>query len=806
MSNNRNNDEYNDFFDIMPEDNAKDYDLDYFAPGNYSKSSKTRRTDKKDKKPNKEIKPGKKGTKKSPSKLKKTLLSIMLIFVITACLIVSTFTVFVVCFVDGTVEEDLNSLKLDLSTTVYIKDDDGDWVEYQRLFGDTNRVWADYDKIPDNLKNAFIAIEDQRFMSHNGVDIKRTAAAFANMFLHFYSSNQGGSTITQQLVKNLTGDNQQTPMRKIREIKRSMYLEKNYSKDTILECYLNTIAVGGNRCGVEVAANYYFGKSVSKLTLTESAAIAAIAKGPEIYRPDLYPEENKERRILVLKAMYDQGYITEEQYEKASKKDLKIVADNSKAKVSEVNNYFVDALIDEVIDDMVEQLDMEETYATNNFYNGGYKIYCTLDPDIQKNMESVYEDVQTYFPQSSAKDSSIKPESAMTVMDYEGHIVGIVGGKGEKDSNRVLNRATSSPRQPGSTMKPIGAYAPAIENDLVTYSSVIDSSKIKNYFGGSKAGPNNWDGKYYNGVTVQFGIEHSVNTAPCQLIKTKVGLEDSYNFLTKKLGITTLTKNDMNLSSLGLGGCEYGITTTQSAAAYATFGNLGMYYEPTTYYKVCDSTGKNVILKQKSGKRAMSDDTASIMNHLLQTVVYGSNGTGGRARSYSSMRVYAKTGTSSESNDLWFVGGTPYYIGSVWYGFDQAEAVYNGDAACRIWRDVMSEVHDDLEYKQFEESENVVKRSFCTETGFLANKNCKKATGYYKVGKTPSKCKGEHESEEKEDKKDKKTSSATSSAASSSSAVSSVVESTSSLPPEENGESSIPSESSEPAPTSVPTQ
>lgn len=763
------NNEYNDYFDILPEENEKDYDLNYF---NKSKEYKRKGNSSNNKKP--DNRKEQKGQKKAPSKLKKTILSVMLIFVITSCLIVSAFTVFVVCFVDGSIAEDLNSLKLDLTTTVYVKNDSGKWVEHQRLYGNTNRVWVDYENIPDNLKNAFIAIEDQRFMSHNGVDIKRTAAALANEFLHFYSSRQGGSTITQQLVKNLTGDSLQTPMRKIREIKRSMYLEKNYSKETILECYLNTIGMGGNRCGVEVAANYYFGKSVSKINIAEAATLAAIAKGPEIYRPDLYPEENKNRRLVVLKEMYDQGYITKEQYDKSCKKKVKIVADKSLINEVDVNSYFVDAIIDEVVNDMVDKLGMEEDYAINNFYNGGYRIYCTMDPDIQKAMEEVYTDPD-YFTQKSSKNNGDTPQSAMTILDYKGHIMGIVGGRGKKTANRSLNRATSSPRQPGSTMKPIATYAPCIEEDIITYSTMLNSSKINNYFGNGKAGPNNVDFSYYGKVTTQFAVEHSVNTAPCRLIKDKLGLEASYNFLTKKLGITTLQESDKNLAALGLGGCAYGITTTESAAAYATFGNLGNYYKPTTYYKVCDSSGKELLVNKNKPKRAMSEETASIMNRILQTVVYGANGTGGRARSYSSMKLYAKTGTSNDTNDLWFVGGTPYYVGSVWYGFDQAEAVYNSSSASTIWRDVMSKVHRGLPYKNFTQSDNVVSRKYCKTTGLLAGKTCGNTSiGYYKKTNIPEVCSGKHKGTIS-DNTDKTSSATTSNVSSTTSAVTSEV-------------------------------
>lgn len=664
----------------------------------------------------------------------KVALSFMLIAVITGCLVVGAFAVYVFNFVDDTVYEDLDELKLDFTTTLYVYDDTaGDYVEYQRLPGVENRIWIGFDSIPQNLKNAFVAVEDKRFYSHSGVDWKRTVSAFANMFIHLYSSNQGGSTITQQLVKNLTDDRDTTAMRKIREIMRARYLESQYEKDTILECYLNTICLAGGMYGVEVASNYYFGKPASELSLVECAAIASLAKEPERYRPDKKPENNKKRRNTVLYLMHEQGYISDAEYEEAKNAELTVVADQSAVKGSEINNYFVDTVIEEVIDRLVEEYNFDEAYASKNFYNGGYKIYCTVNPDVQKALETEYAKTDKYFTSKSRKDGSTV-QSAMTVMDYEGHIVGIVGGAGEKTANRDLNRATMTYRQPGSTMKPLAAYAPALQKNLINYSSLLEDSPIeKYYYPSEEAGPKNSYKSYLGNITVATALERSTNTIPCKLVK-EMGAESAYYYLSKNLGIELDGQVDMNLSSLGLGGTNSGITVTDSAAAFAVFGNLGRYYEPTSFTHMTDQHG-NVMLKQKESSIAMDENTACIMNHLLQNVVYGANGTGKDVKAFSDKIIcYGKTGTATSANDRWFVGGTPYYVASCWFGYDTPATVSSSGLAKTMWINVMKAVHKDLEPKAFPESDFVTKRYYCASTGKLATDACEhRMVGYYKT-------------------------------------------------------------------------
>ena len=620
------------------------------------------------------------------------------------------------------ITDNVKNLELNMTTIIYAKNADGDWEEYYRLHGDENRIWVDIDKMPKILQEAFIAIEDERFEKHKGVDWKRTFSAVANEFFEFSEVEFGGSSITQQLVKNITSDRSKNYMRKIREIIRALSIEKKISKKSILEAYLNTIALGNGICGVEVAANYYFNKKVSDLTLLECAAIAGITKNPSKYNPIRNPEDNKERRNTVLVKMLELGYISQEEFNENYNKEL--VLDNTQRKdyESEVNSYFVDTLIEQVIEDLSEKYKCDQDIASQMLYNGGYKIYSTVDTSIQSLLESTYENKSKYFSEYKTVDGKKEyVQSAMTVMDYEGHIVGIVGGTGEKTVNRSLNRAYSVPRQPGSTMKPIGVYAQAIERDLLNYTSIVHDKPLKNYRDG-KEGPREWFGAYLGDVPLNYALRKSMNAVPVQILNSLVGVEESYEFLTEKLHFKYLIKDDMNLSSLALGGCHYGITPTESAAAFSIFGNGGVYHKPTTYYTVKQTDGEVILKSSKKGEQVISGATATIMNHLLQEVVYQSEGTARTIAGFNyKMKAYAKTGTSSETKDSWLVAGTPYYIASVWYGYDHNYKIVNSNNAKAIWRDIMSTIHKDLKTKNFEDSEDVFK----------------KGVGYYKDGTKP---------------------------------------------------------------------
>ncbi len=618
--------------------------------------------------------------------------------------------------------ENVRNLELNMTSVIYYKNELGEWEEYKRLHGDENRIWVPIGKMPEYLKNAFIAIEDEDFEKHHGVDWARTVLAALNQVFKFSSVDFGASTITQQLIKNITWDNEKVYSRKVREIVRAIFIETKLSKDEILEAYLNTIALGNGINGVEVAANYYFNKDVSELTLAESAAIAAITKNPSKYNPVRSMEENRARRRTVLSKMYELGHISYAEYQSAYYEEITLDFSQKENLDTDINDYFIDTLIEQVIADLSEKYKCNNAIASQMFYNGGFKVYSTMNPKIQSTMEVVYEDRQSYFNEKrkNEKGELEDVQSAMAVMDYEGHIVGVVGGVGEKTVNRGLNRA-DVPRQPGSTMKPLGVYSLAIENDIADYTTTVLDKPIKHYYSDGRWGPREWFGDYMGQVPLNYALRRSMNAVPVRLMDD-VGIENSYTFLTEKLKFKHLVNADKNAASLALGGCTYGITPIESASAFAIFGNGGIYYKPTTYYKIVGVSGEVILEEDTKGERAISESTATIMNHLLREVVYAEGGTGRLIGGFNwRMKAYAKTGTSSDTKDSWLVGGTPYYVGSVWYGFDHNQRVYNTSAAKTVWRDIMREIHKDLEPIEFKDSEDVYR----------------KGNGYYKVGTTP---------------------------------------------------------------------
>lgn len=715
------------------DDGKSSFDLDSF-------STKTQKEDEKDtaktKKP-----------KNLKQKILKTVLTCFLIGVITVAIVAGSFLIYAFTMVDGTVKQNLNDLQVNFTTTVYVENNKGKWTEYQRLHGMYNRIWVDYDikaiergdkdykGIPANLANAFIAIEDKGFEDHYGVDWKRTFGALLNEFFHF-SEKFGGSTITQQLVKNLTDDREQDAGRKVREIMRARYLETKYSKDVILECYLNTIPMGHGTYGVETAANYYFGKSVNELTIAECACLASITKAPSYYSPATKPENNKTRRKTVLYEMLDQGYITQEEYDEAVKVEFDIKVNEDATANNNVNSYFIDALINQVISDLCDKYGYTEEKANDLFYTAGYKIYATVDTDIQSTVEKAYLDVEKKAKKSSKGDPLM---GAMTVMDYKGNVKGIVGGIGEKTSNRGFNCATDAKRQPGSTMKPMAVYSLAIENNVINYSSILNDTKAS--YG--KWSPKNAGGGYSGNMTAQKALERSINTIPVALAN-KMQAQNCYTFVTDKLGLKNLNENDINLSAMGLGGTSGGVTTLESAAAYAIFGNGGLYYKPTFYTKVTDQKGNILLEGTSTPQMAISQDTSMIMNKMLQNVIYGSQGTGTSvASSVSKMKLFGKTGTSSSDNDKWFVGGSPYYVVSSWCGYATMQKMPSANLgiAKNQWSTVMRKIHKGLKAKEFPESSFVVDRYYCTKTGGLATEECEKtAVGWYKTNSLPEVC------------------------------------------------------------------
>lgn len=599
----------------------------------------------------------------------------------------------------------VKNLAMNYSSVIYYIDENGNACEMEEVYNDGNRIWLNSNEIPQVMKEAIIAIEDERFYQHNGVDIKRTTGAFFGWVKAKLTGGQtsyGGSTITQQVIKNITQEKDKTAARKIKEMLLAVALEKELTKDEILTVYLNLIYLSNNCYGVEAASNMYYNKSASELELNEAAAIAGITQRPEYYNPFKNPENTKNKRDVVLTKMCELKMISESERDSAISMGLNL-DDNYVEANSRVFSYFTDNLLNEVIEDLQDEQGYSKDMAEQLVYSGGLSIYSTVDPKIQNAVESFYEN-KANFPQIKKE-----AQSAMIIVDpYTGQIKGMAGGIGEKTASRGLNRATQSKLQPGSSIKPLSVYAPAIEEDIINSTSGVLDGKLTI---GDWSPQNSYDG-YKGTISVKRAVQISSNTTAVRVLQ-KLGVDKSYDYLTKKFGITSLTSGDKDLSPLALGGLTHGITPKEMAAAYSVFANGGIYIEPHSYTKVLDHSGNVLLEKGSKGKRVIKDSTAFIMTDILHDVVNTSSGTGKLAK-LSEMPTYGKTGTTQETRDKWFVGYTPYYVGAVWYGFDQPDSInkygvtYNISA--KIWNRVMETIHEDLEVKDFEAPDSVVKQ------------------------------------------------------------------------------------------------
>lgn len=693
---------------------------------------------------------------KSPKNLTKKayiLWGILATCVLTVLVVVTTVLVSAIVYVKGDLVVNLDEYKANQNQTsfVYAYDKSGATVELARLHGEEDRVWVDLDDMSPYLKEAFIALEDTRFMKHHGVDWIRTFG----VILKPSNIGQGGSTITQQLIKNVTNNKEVTIVRKYREILMALNLEENYDKDVILEAYLNTLYLGSGCYGVKTASEKYFGKDVSELDAAECACLAVITKAPTKYNPLLNPEENLKRRNHCLKLMYDdgKGCLNEEEYNAATTENLIFtnspdyvpsdkIKDTKTANEEEkvINSFYVDYVIQAVRDDLMEKYGYSKQQATNQIYYGGLKIYTAVDLDVQATLEDVYVNRKSFPDMVSKKDGS-KVQSAMTIMDYQGRIVAMVGQAGAKTQNRGLNRAANSYRQPGSTIKPLATYAPAIDMNIYNYSSMIKDYAIA--VNGS-LWPHNVDKSLGSGnnVTVKYAIQKSLNTVPARIINYDVGIDNSFNFLRDNFHLSRLEeKEDRTLSPLATGALTNGTTTVEMAAAYATFGNGGLYYKPYAYYKVTNSSGSEIVLSNENpaSQRAISEETSDIMCELLQTVDTSYYGTASNVRKF---QIMAKTGTTSSDKDRWFCAGTPYYVAAVWVGFDSPETLNASvNPGGKIFFRVFDDIHKGLDAKQFPKSSGTVEKSFCSRTGKLASSNCGSTQkGWYKITSLPAVC------------------------------------------------------------------
>lgn len=695
--------------------------------------------------------------------------TILLVFVLTAAIFAGIFSAYINSSMRGRVEVYLDEFETKVSTELYYQEpSSGEWTMYHTLFLDSeNRIWADLEQIPKDLQKAVVAIEDKRFYKHKGVDWHGTARAIFSTI--FGGSVQGGSTITQQLVKNVTGDNQNTVKRKVMEIYRAQELEKRYEKDEILEAYLNEVYFGYSCYGVVTASLKYFNKDVSELSLAECASLVAITNNPSLYDPlqtDWGLENNRTRQLLVLGAMLEQGKIDQATYDAAKEENVvfsngytilggRVDVDTDKKDDTDTDggdeqpeeetetatssqSYFTDAVIEDVAAALVEKYGLTDStnpvtgevttafeQGVNMVYGKGYKIYTTQNPDYQKIAEEVCTDTSNLPYTSSYTNSYGEKETeqlqvGMTIVDpYTGYVVAMVGGAGVKQYDRGWNWATSA-RQCGSAIKPISVYAPALDDGTINGASTIDDYPVMVLNG--SVYPKNANGRYKGLTPLHTAIARSTNTCAVRVVQ-EYGTSRSYDFMTNKLGFTTLTSQDaQQVGNMGLGGLDRGVTTEEMAAAFAAFANEGIYTAPRTFVRVEDADGNVILENEAQASVAMKDTTAALMNSLLQEVINGGTGYEGRI---SGMHVAGKTGTTNNDQDRYFVGYTPYYSCAVWVGYvHNQRIVASGNPAASMWQRVMSRIHADLPDKDFFSCSGLTYVKVCADSGLLATDSC----------------------------------------------------------------------------------
>lgn len=679
---------------------------------------------------------------RTEGKLKKFrffLVSFLLVCVMTASICGVAFALYLRIYIEPNATIDINEMMLDVDMTsmIYAWDNEKqDYVEYEVLRAPENRIWADLDEIPKDLQNAFIAIEDKRFYEHNGVDWRRTANGVLNWIT---GSEGGGSTITQQLIKNLTNEKDYSVKRKLNEIFRALQLEKDLNdKDKILEMYLNLIYLGQGAYGVNTAATTYFGKDLQDLDLAECAILAGITKNPSLYDPFNHPETIKERQETILDEMCKQGMITESERDAAKAEELEYKYEDAQKAINNTYSYFTDAVIEDVINDLVEKKGYSEQMARWKVTSGGVQIYATVDTNVQQAMEEVYAD-ESNFP--SVSRNGVQPQSAMVVCNQQGDVVGIVGGRGEKTQSRSLLRS-ESPRQAGSSIKPLSVYAPAMDAGIITPYSVRDNEPFMELNG--KDWPRNDSGGYTGPMVIRDAVAKSINAVAVRVVD-EMTPQASFDFLTQQLNFTHLNDpEDIDLSPMALGGMNGGVTVREMAAGFSIFLNDGIYNGARTYTKVLNSDGTVLLENPQLNRKVFENEkTVYYMREVLSAVT--EEGTGRRVN-VSGMATAGKTGTSQSKRDLWFCGFTPYYVGATWFGYDTDYTLNNvsGNPSINLWNAVMNKIHANLESKDFDmgDDSNFETASFCTQSGLAPSSACRAngtvETGRYWKGDAPS--------------------------------------------------------------------
>ena len=678
---------------------------------------------------------------------------------------------------------DAEDFSLDQTSFIYYVDKNGEIQEYDKINTSTDRQWATLDQIPDSLIHAAIAIEDQRFYEHQGVDWITTVKACANMFFGG-SDTFGGSTITQQLIKNLTGDNSVTVQRKVEEIFRAQKYERANDKDNIMEWYLNTVYFGKLKYGVKSAAMYYFGKDLSELTTAESASLIAITNNPSLYNPYTRPQNNRKRQENVLWAMKDQGWITEEEYRAALDQEMVFTkGDETKQiftcanencgfkgeakdfdrdrsdlgagygpgenvyycpacekknefivqKTSDVYSWYTEMLMDDVAHDLCVANGEQWNKETKKTYLeliklGGYHIYACIDTEVQAMVDEIY----TNLDQVPKTKSAQQLLSAIVVIDNRtGDIAAVAGSVGEKTTYDATNHATEDdPKQTGSAMKPVAVYGPAFQSGLVSPVTCLPDLPLS--YSPSRF-PNNVTRKYNVGNSVFDGIVESNNTISVHTLK-KIGLEYAFDFASQKFRIDGLIKkqttesgrtiSDMDYAPLGLGALTFGVSVEDMANAYATFPNGGEFREARTYTKVYDSDGKLVLDNTQETEQILSEKANKYINYCLRGVVKNNS-----AVQLSATAAAGKTGTTSDARDRWFCGYTDYYTAAVWCGYKQPEEIKvtsgtGSNPACTMWAKVMKKLHEGKDWKEIGSTSGMKGYTICIDSGGIATDAC----------------------------------------------------------------------------------
>ncbi len=695
-----------------------------FSFANFMKKFKKKDNVKKEKK----IKEKKdKSKKKKHPIIKRIIITLFILFVLFCLVIAGILAAFFMgAFGDDFIipEEDL----LIKSANSYVYDIDGNLI--QTLSGDEVREVVRLDEMPSYLPVAFVSIEDERYYEHQGVDIKRTLAAVVTFVTHKGESSFGGSTITQQLVKNITKEDDNTAWagvtRKVKEMGRAYNLEKTMSKNQILELYLNIIYMGGSGAeqtfGMQVAAKYYFNKDVRDLDLAECAFLAGINHAPNMYNAFSDNEERKDevkaRTKTVLNKMHDLGKIaSEDEYNAAiAKVDAGLPFNKGTIKTAKYS-YHTDAALNQVIAQLKEEKGWSSTkLAELELFSGEYSIYTTQKTSIQNYMEE--EGKKDKYILTSKDGKNQQSQAGMAIIDYKtGNVVAVLGGLGEK-KERGFNWATQGRKQTGSSIKPLSVVAPGVENGSLTIGTVYDD--VPTVFPGGFA-PKNYSYGYTGLMTVRAAVGVSENIPFVKGLQD-VGIENSWNFLNS-VGLD-LPEADKGLASLALGGLTNGVSPLQMAAAYGAIANDGVYITPTLYTKVTDKNGNVILQPKQESKRVLSEASSYVLKSVLREPV--TTGTASYC-SISGIDVCAKTGTTNKDYDRWLCGFTPYYSAACWFGYEQNAVVYYGGSnpAGKIWDAVMTEAHSGLASKRFSRPANVVYATICKDSGMLAGEYCK---------------------------------------------------------------------------------